>query len=765
MAKNKKKGNKNGPASGKGDVVGKEDDTKFKIDDNDESIELLSINQSKAESMELSTNAHDSSDVASLASTDAIHQADLDDLKPNDTDPLSEHDLNPDLNRFMIACQNGNLSAVEELISQGKVNVGDTFSDMATGLHWACINNRLSVVKYLMSQNADPNAVGGDLKATPLHWAARNGLVYIVDYLLSNSSADPSLIDSQAYNALHLAVHSSNITMIVYLLLTCVADANYEHKLYIDEPENSNRTALHWAAYQGDILTVNALLKFGADVSKVDDSLFIPIHWAFMKGYKSVLKALLEAGSDIFVKNDQGKNTFDIAKDMNCYSTWTKILTDNGRSSKHNWIKQEKFIQPQVGKLITFFTPYILLPTVFYICDFHLGYIIPKIFFSSILTIAVVFILSKFIIKTYLVDDNPLPKSPFLAGIFLGTVFWVMIVYLYRVFPALIFSHFLVHVIMFALVGTFSWAFFKTMFINPGYIHVPSDNSIILSQVRELISLGRFDTDNFCVNSFIRKPLRSKYSKASGRLVAKFDHYCPWVYNEVGVRNHKLFLAFVYLLNISMFIFIYLSLRYFDKYEDRVDSDDELSCFILNEELCYGFNNYSFHFNILIWTILQAVWVTFLSIVQTFQILRGVTTMEFSTIGHVHSANSRFNHSTVPQDFSTASSPIVKSNGNSTELKTCLRIIGVDQLIMTIKLSIGSLLSRADNSGDDTMNGIVIPTDYGFKQNWLDFWIIGEVKLRNVFYLPIEGENNLNGELVDYYKLYEYPAKDSSVLV
>ena len=50
-----------------------------------------------------------------------------------------------------------------------------------------------------------------------------------------------------------------------------------------------------------------------------------------------------------------------------------------------------------------------------------------------------------------------------------------------------------------------------------------------------------------------------------------------------------------------------------------------------------------------------------------------------------------------------------------------------------------------------------VPFDHGIKQNWLDFWFLGEIKFRSLFFLPIEGENNLNGQVVDYYKLYEVP--------
>ena len=50
-----------------------------------------------------------------------------------------------------------------------------------------------------------------------------------------------------------------------------------------------------------------------------------------------MLKALVEAGSDIYFKNDQNKNSFDIAKDMNCSNTWEKVLIETGRDPKNNW--------------------------------------------------------------------------------------------------------------------------------------------------------------------------------------------------------------------------------------------------------------------------------------------------------------------------------------------------------------------------------------------------------------------------------------------
>ncbi|KAI5966780.1 AKR1 [Candida pseudojiufengensis] len=722
-----------------------------------DSIELNKLKDKNIDS-EISKN-EELLDSASINSTDAVIESNV---NGDSHDVRTDLESNSKLAQFMQSCQEGSIDLVKQLIGSKDVSVNETFQDGITGLHWACINNRLTLVKYLIENGADPNLYGGELKATPLHWACRNGLVYIVDYLISESSADPKLRDIQNYDSLHLAVHSSNIMLVIYLLVSC-CDTN---KLYIDEPDGSNRTALHWASYQNDIFTINALLKFGADVTKVDDNLFTPLHWCFMRGYKTVMKTLVEAGSDIFVKNDQNKDSFEVAQDMNCLTTWKKVLIECGRDPK-TWKPKTNIIQPKMGKILTFLAPYILLPISLKLCTTSQSLAIPKLIFSLSFFAFGIYLVNKIIIPTYLIDDKPLPKSPILAGVFSATAFWCIIVWAYNIVPRLFFSNFITNLLLTVVIVTFVWSFFKAMFINPGFVPTPTDSSIILSQIKDLINVGKFDTDHFCVNTLIKKPLRSRYSRHNNKLVARFDHYCPWVYNEIGVRNHKLFITFVYSLNVAILLFTYLSIRYFDKLKDSYDSDDEdesLFCQMIGDDLCFGYKNHPFHFNLMVWCLLQYIWILILCVVQTFQILRGLTTWEFSSLNSQISNSRRFNHSTVPNEV-VADSITQPPSQKTTELQTCLNLLGIDQFILTVKMSIASLLRRNNNESTVDPLRIEIPTDYGFKQNWLDFWIIGDANWRNVFYLPIEGENNLNGQVVDYYKLYEYPPKKSTQVV
>jgi hypothetical protein len=48
------------------------------------------------------------------------------------------------------------------------------------------------------------------------------------------------------------------------------------------------------------------------------------------------------------------------------------------------------------------------------------------------------------------------------------------------------------------------------------------------------------------------RPARSKYCRVSERCVSRFDHYCPWIGNAVGERNHRDFVIFLCLETLAM---------------------------------------------------------------------------------------------------------------------------------------------------------------------------------------------------------------------
>ena len=199
----------------------------------------------------------------------------------------------------------GALDVLEYLLAQGAsadANDPDPTSGLvAYPLHWAAINGRLMFCKVLLDNGATVDSGGGELNATPMMWAAkypsprvpwcfwrfylvlvcgvelmgRNGHVYIV-HLLLQYGGDPLLTDAQGFNILHLATHSSNIMLILYLL--------HQPLITPDLTDPQDHAPIMWAAYQGDALSVDVLLRWGADVKKRDQAGLTALHWAVVRG-------------------------------------------------------------------------------------------------------------------------------------------------------------------------------------------------------------------------------------------------------------------------------------------------------------------------------------------------------------------------------------------------------------------------------------------------------------------------------------------------
>jgi len=53
------------------------------------------------------------------------------------------------------------------------------------------------------------------------------------------------------------------------------------------------------------------------------------------------------------------------------------------------------------------------------------------------------------------------------------------------------------------------------------------------------------ETPRWCIHCQLWKPPRSSHCKELGGCVLRMDHFCPWVDNCVGYRNHKSFMLFL----------------------------------------------------------------------------------------------------------------------------------------------------------------------------------------------------------------------------
>jgi ankyrin repeat protein len=105
-------------------------------------------------------------------------------------------------------------------------------------------------------------------------------------------------------NRLHFAATNGHLESMKALL---------EAGAHVNDKDEDGGTPLHWAAYKGHGECVTALLGAGADVNINDNYGLTPLHWAAYYGRGECVTALLEAGAYVNAKNNMGKTPLHFA--------------------------------------------------------------------------------------------------------------------------------------------------------------------------------------------------------------------------------------------------------------------------------------------------------------------------------------------------------------------------------------------------------------------------------------------------------------------
>jgi ankyrin repeat protein len=237
------------------------------------------------------------------------------------------------------AVKNQDSEAVRLLLKQ-HVDVNAAEMDGTTALHWAAHWGDLETVDALLKAGANVTALNR-YGATPLSEGVRIGSEELVNKLLQTGADPNTLVTSQAETVLMKASRDGNLGAVKALL---------EHGAEVNAKENfRGQTAVMWAAAEGHAAIVSLLAAHGADLNlrSYDRDTTGPkmeagtpaapiarggltaLLFAARQGEIETVKALLDAKADINAVDSDGNNALVLAI-LNTHYDLTQLLIDRG---------------------------------------------------------------------------------------------------------------------------------------------------------------------------------------------------------------------------------------------------------------------------------------------------------------------------------------------------------------------------------------------------------------------------------------------------
>ena len=460
----------------------------------------------------------------------------------------------------------GNVEAMKRMVEEdpGCVNAPDGSGYRA--LQWAALNNRVSAATYLLDQGSAINASDNDGQ-TALHWACVRGSLPCAELLL-RKGADLNASDARGYVPLHVAAQYGHTGMIYHFKMRWNAE--------VDVTDGDGRTALHWAAYKGFPDPVKLLVCMDADVYRADKEGCTALHWAAIKGRSEAAHLIVQAGGlNALTAVDVDGNTPEaLAIEKGNHS-----LAQFFHSQYRRLLNRDKFWQ-QKGLAVACFS---------------------------------------LVVGLMLMFTHYVMFAPSTATMDVNLAFWSLVVlassggglvYMKRVTTA-----------------------------DPGFVTASllsslrrgSRASSAAKEVDERLNhpeLWGGNWNQLCVSCKLVKPFGTKHCAVRDKCVARFDHYCPWMGNTIGKRNHRDFVVFLCLETFAMAVaFIVAIVR-------------------LNEES--PSEKYRSGAGIILFAFLDAITllpVIMLTISQLVQAAQNVTTNELSNVhryAYLKSAEGRF---------------------------------------------------------------------------------------------------------------------------
>lgn len=241
--------------------------------------------------------------------------------------------------RLVAAMKGRDVKTVRELLSEG-IGANSQDAETASALHWAAHWNDLDAVRLLLKAGADPN-LANRFGVTPLHEAAIVRNAAMLEAML-DAGGNPNAVFGEGETVLMTAARAGDAASVRALL---------EHGGKPDATENwHGQTALMWAALENHAEVVKLLVAAGADVNRAstkhdwvqisysegnvpknrDLGGLTALQFAARNGSMAAVDALLEAGADPNVTEPMYQLTALQLAIVNGHYTLAKHLIERG---------------------------------------------------------------------------------------------------------------------------------------------------------------------------------------------------------------------------------------------------------------------------------------------------------------------------------------------------------------------------------------------------------------------------------------------------
>lgn len=191
-----------------------------------------------------------------------------------------------------------------------------------SALFYAAFYGHNMIIDYLMNSGArvnEKNLTG----VTPLAKAVESGRADVIGTVqcLLKHKADPNIADCNGNTPLIKAVKAGQVQLVKSLLAHKTTNVNLNNL--------EKNTALHEAAFKGNMEMIDGLLAAGADVNRQNNAGKAPIHRAVSANHLGVVKTLVEKGADINLQDTMGYTPCHYAAFFGLKEC-TEYLVENG---------------------------------------------------------------------------------------------------------------------------------------------------------------------------------------------------------------------------------------------------------------------------------------------------------------------------------------------------------------------------------------------------------------------------------------------------